>query len=105
MFTNCHVLDRPNVIVWGMQAGHDLLLWLQNRDSNWSTMPAAAGRGPGRRLPLPTHRLPDGHYSLQWWETWKGRILSEEEADVTDGHLTIQCPPLRTDVAIKLLKK
>lgn len=102
VFTGCRVVDRPDANLWGIAADDLALVWLQNRESTWFNH---AGGGVVRPIDAFRFRvsgIPNGHYRLQWWETWKGRIEREEQADVTDGSLTIQVPALRTDAAIKI---
>jgi hypothetical protein len=99
-FTGCRVLDRPDVLVCGMKAGDLAILWVQNKESTWHNH---AG-GVVRRVDgfaLEAQGLRDGNYQIQWWETWKGALLRQEEARVRDGKLRLELPGLKTDVAIK----
>lgn len=105
VFTNCLVIDRPNLNLWGMRAGPRVLVWLQNRDSTWVNHAGDGDVGQVDAFRFQLTDLADGPYRVQWWETWKGRILREDEAQATGGRLTIEVPPLRTDVALKVLKK
>ena len=99
-FTGCRLLDRPDVLVCGMKAGDLAVLWVQNKESTWHNHAA----GTVRRVDgfaLEAQGLRDGNYHIQWWETWKGALLRQEEARVRDGKLRLEFPGLKTDVAIK----
>jgi hypothetical protein len=102
VFTNCKTLDRPNALVWGMATKDLLLLWLQNRDSTWFNHAGGGEVGQVDAFGFSVAGIPNGRYRLQWWQTWTGGVHHEEDAEVTDGHLLIHVPPLKTDVAIKI---
>ena len=106
VFTNCKVLDRPNALVWGMASQDVLLLWLQNRDSSWYNHAGGGEVGQVDAFGFQVAGVPTGRYRLEWWQTWNGRILPhDEQAEVSDGHLAVQVPPLKTDVAIKIRRE
>ena len=105
VFTGCRVLDRPDVLVYGMATDQLTLLWLQNRESTWYNHAGGGDVGHVDAFRVQVGGLPDGHYRLQWWETWQGRMARESEADVMDGKLTINVPRLQTDTAIKIRRQ
>jgi hypothetical protein len=104
-FTNCKVLDRPNAIVWGMATEDLLLVWLQNRDSTWYNHAGGGEVGQVDAFGFQLDGVPNGRYRLEWWQTWTGGIHHEGQAEVTDGHMAIEVPPLKTDVAIKIRRE
>jgi len=101
-FTNCKVLDKPNVLVCGMQTKGLAMLWLQNRDSSWYNHAATGKVGRVDAFTLSLGGLPDGNYQLQWWDTWKSRLDRTEEVEVDSGKLRLTVPELPTDVALKI---
>jgi len=100
-FTGCKVLDRPNVLVCGMKSPRLAMLWIQNRESCWYN------HGQGKvgevgAFTLSVLGLANGRYRLEWWETWKGSPGRIEQAEVRDGRLTLDLPPLASDTALKI---
>jgi len=100
-FTDCRVLDRPNVLVCGMKTPGLTILWLQNRDSSWHNH---AREKVGRVDPftLSLTGLPDGPCRLEWWKTWRAAPERVEPAAVHQGRLTLTIPGLEADVALKI---
>lgn len=104
-FEGCTVMDKPNVLVAGMQTDGLAMLWLQNRDSDWYNH-SVRGEVPvvdGFRLDL--QGLADGRYTVEWWETWRGAPERTETVEVAGGTWTVRLPELRTDVALKLRRQ
>lgn len=100
-FGGCQIVDRPNVLVCGMQSEGLAVLWIQNRDSSWYNHARDAVR-PLDALGLAVLGLPDGRYDVQWWETWQGEPLRTEQLTVRDGRLPLTVPELKTDIAVKI---
>lgn len=100
-FSGCQIVDRPNVLVCGLQSERLAVLWLQNRDSSWYNHARDTVR-PVDAFGLAVLGLPDGLYDVQWWETWKGEPLRSEEIAVRAGRLSLTVPQLKTDIAVKI---
>ena len=47
--------------------------------------------------------VPEGRYTLQWWDPYRGEVLSEEQLEVTSGRLQIDLPEFAQDIAAKLI--
>jgi hypothetical protein len=100
-FTGCQILDRPNILVCGMQSPGMAVLWIQNRDSDWFNHQAGkVGKVDAARITL--QGVPAGRCRVQWWETWKGGKQKEEMVTATNGKLVLNLPPLETDIAVKI---
>jgi len=105
VFTGCQVLDRPHVSISGITGGSVAVLWLQNRDSTWYNHAGGGPVPPVEAFRCTLQGLPDGDYTVQWWETWKGRVTRTTPARVAGGQLTLEIPELATDVALKLRRQ
>ena len=102
-FTGCQVLDKPNVLVCGMNSDPVSILWLQNRESSWYNHARdAVPPVDGFRLGI---KLPDGHYEVEWWETWKGEVSRTDQVEARGGVLPLEIPALANDVAVKIRRK
>ncbi len=101
-FTGCKVIDRPNLLVAGMQSDDVSILWLQNGDSSWFNHAGHGEVGQVDPCRLAILGLPDGQYELQWWSTWKAAPARTERLRSSDGRLPIVLEALATDVAVKI---
>ena len=101
-FTDCKVLDKPNLLACGMKTDGLAMLWLQNRDSSWYNHAGNGNVGQVDPYTLTVQGLPDGKYEAEWWETWKGIPQRIEEVAVQGGIMRLALPVLTTDIALKL---
>jgi len=79
------------------------LLWLYDRRSNWyqrSVVGAHPQPFEGVMALLPAKA---GHsYLVQWWDTWRGRIVSATTVTATKEGLVLKAPPFTGDIACKV---
>jgi hypothetical protein len=91
----------PTLRAMGLTGKRLALLWLQNAESTWGN--DADGRRPqavtGARVAL--KGLPDGTYTVEWWDTWQGKAGEQEKARSWNGTLTLDVPAVTRDVACK----
>jgi hypothetical protein len=101
-FTGCKVLDRPNLLVAALRADHGpCIAWMQNQESDWFNQQKSAV------MPVPPSRITldgfaDGAYTVEWWETWKGRPVRTEKVTASGGKLVLQPGEIKSDVAAKI---
>ncbi len=107
VFTGCHVVDRPNLLVAALRSPEMTLVWLQNRDSTWfNQQQAAIGKAEAIRAVPPARvtlgGFPDGAYQIQWWSTWKGTPTRAEVGIAQGGNLVLTTRNVPTDVAAQI---
>ncbi len=103
-FTECQILDRPNVLLCGMKSKPVAILWIQNRDSTWFNHSQKAVP-PVDAFQFVVLGLADGVYDVEWWETWKGQSTRVDRVEARDGRLPLTVPGLKTDIAAKIRRK
>jgi len=88
----------------GMAVGDEVLLWVQNKDSNWRN--AFDGIEPGlvKGAFLEVNDLADGRYRVEWWDTYRGDVILEEKIWARNGMARIDIPEFRRDLACKIRK-
>ena len=101
-FTGCKVLDRPNLLVAALRAGGGpCIVWMQNQESDWfNQQKATVAPVPPSRIML--DGFADGAYTVEWWETWKGRPVRTEKVTAHAGKLTLLPGEIKSDVAAKI---
>ncbi len=80
------------------------LFWLQNRRNTWYRCAAKGERFlPLRGAILKLSRLKEGRYTIEWWDTRNGGIITSYEKTVgTDGVLKARAPASASDVGCKV---
>jgi hypothetical protein len=89
---------------WGQRqtATGRTLLWIDNTAHTWRNVVNGIAIIPAAAT-LTVQGLPQGRYTVEWWDTVNGFVSGIEEHDVTsDGQLQLAVTDLATDVAVKL---
>ncbi|HCN09984.1 MAG TPA: hypothetical protein DIT01_18820 [Lentisphaeria bacterium] len=91
---------QPDLMVSGMRTDEVAFVWLHNRRNTWRQ------NWVGGVEPIaPTQvsvAYPAGTYTLEWWNTWDGEILSTDTITTTDK-LVLSPGELATDIAVKII--
>jgi hypothetical protein len=90
------------VNAYGITCDRTVLLWLQNEAHTWQNVFEKRESAPVRELQLSATGLPDGKYSLEWWNTSTGAVERHEETEVKSGTLRLIVSELKEDVAVQL---
>ena len=83
-------------------------MWFHNDPNNW--LVKWKNKGP---VPLETFRgisvtltdVTNGTYTVEWWDTYKGKVTNAVPAVARDGTLVISPPPFDKDVACKITRQ
>ncbi len=94
-----------NLQCYGMTNGNTAVLWLHNADHNWKNVRDGN--------PIPTianaettiHGLNPGRYTIEWWDTWQGRIDQRVPSAATQTGLGIAMPPIEKDIAARIVPR
>ncbi|MBI3921940.1 MAG: DUF5060 domain-containing protein [Armatimonadetes bacterium] len=78
------------------------LVWLHNQDSNWYSDSKGLKLEKISGMSCDLLDLPDGNYTIQWWDTWKGKPIAETKAKCEKGRLPLSPPVFVRDVAAKV---
>jgi len=105
-FAGCRTRERQDVVCYALASPHAAVAWIQNGDSTWVNH----ARHAEEIVPFPAaayalEGFADGDYTVEWWETWKGRPLRRETLHAAGGTLTLNPGPIATDVAAKILRR
>lgn len=92
----------PPINLYGMVCGRQAILWAQNAQHNWKNVAANATIPTIPKTQTTVHGLPDGQYTLIWWDTEKGTVTKRETARSRQSVLQLSLPPLKTDVALHI---
>jgi hypothetical protein len=103
-FKNYIAPGLANARCVGMNLGDELLLWVQNKGSNWRN--ALDGVEPGliEGAAVEVKDLEDGRYQVEWWDTYRGDIMLHAEAWSEYGTMRVDIPEFRRDIACKIRK-
>lgn len=81
------------------------LAWIKNRANTWfRRLILKENLETVESAILKLKGLNDGSYKVEWWDTYKGEVQSEEKVTCKDKTLILQIPPVLEDIACKIWK-
>ena len=97
--TNYFVPTTPNARVLALADDHRACLWVQNRDNTWWRGAQGKQPRPIEGVEVTFTGMRDGEYAAEWWDTYRGEVISSATARAVGGRLTVSTGQLRTDAA------
>lgn len=100
--TNYRSTLSPQMNLFGLTNGKQAILWTQNALHHWKNVAEKA------KIPVIEHAqttvrgLPNGKYTLTWWDTTRGVVTKHETATCRKGVLPLSLPVIKTDVALHI---
>ncbi len=93
------------VDIVGIQTDTMALIWVHNQHSNFQVerdkeRRTGDGLKPIRGLQFEVLGLKDGRYKIVKWDTWKGGIVTERQANCRRGKLRLELQELNRDFAL-----
>jgi hypothetical protein len=98
-------LKFPEVDIVGIQTETAALIWVHNQQSNFqnerkSEQETKSELKPIKGLRFEVLGLKDGKYRIVLWDTWKGTVASNWQAQCRQGRLLLRLPDLERDFAL-----
>jgi hypothetical protein len=96
-------VSEAQVRVVGLQGNNCAYLWISNSQAKWSNK-VIDSREPNMisGATLNIEDLSPGPYQIQWWDTYKGKILEQGEISVSGPILSVVIPDFARDIACKV---
>lgn len=92
----------PALNLYGLTNGKEAILWAQNAQHYWKNLFEKKPILPITGAETVVRGLPAGRYTVEWWDTWQGKVVSREVAESRDGALTLRLPDISTDMAARI---
>jgi hypothetical protein len=94
---------KGHIRVVGFRTDTRALLWIQHRDNRWYRRLIEQSE-PATLAPasIDLRRLTDGHYRIEWWDTYAGQPITHALVATRNGVLTIRVPRGQPDIACKI---
>jgi hypothetical protein len=88
-----------------LKADQRILGWLEDRNATFTldrlgVVPAAISDGM-----VTLDKVADGDWTIEWWDTVAGKVVSTNQATAKGGLLTLAAPAFSYDMAFKAAKK
>jgi hypothetical protein len=87
----------------GLTGRNCALVWVQNRESMWYYWDRPIAK-PVIGAKLTVRGAPEGRLRVEWLDTWMGRWLGRTVVAVEGDTVVLPVPPVRRDVACRLLR-
>lgn len=92
----------PSVRALGLAGRGTIVLWVRNRASIWVNWDQPEPEPiHGTQLTVPAR---DGAWRVEWWDTWRGRVVRRESARAERGRLRLTAPAFRRDIACRITR-
>ncbi len=87
----------------GCQGSDRAYVWLFNPKATWWNLVIEKHQPTEiRGTTIEIQGLQPDTYSVQWWHTYKGKIIEKQSVSFTAGPLRISVPPFSRDIACKI---
>ncbi|MGB2599069.1 MAG: cellulase family glycosylhydrolase [Candidatus Omnitrophota bacterium] len=89
----------------GLIVGEEMIFWIQNKSFNWRNTFREFAPKPIKDSYFETRVIEDGPYLVEWWDTFRGEIISKTWIRSKKGVLRVELPTFAKDIACKIKKK
>jgi len=97
-------LSTSDVRILMLRGSSWTLVWAQNPGYTWENAERLADLPPVGPLEVLLDGMAPGQYQVEWWDTLTGEIVRTQQTQCR-GSLPLTIPPVRTDVAVKVLRR
>ncbi|MCU1258996.1 MAG: hypothetical protein JWO80_1881 [Bryobacterales bacterium] len=88
----------------GLLGKNLILLWLQNREHTWWNVAQSTPISPTEDAVVVVKRTTPGLYRIEYFDTWKGVVLTRSQVRSENGELRIPVSPVARDIAVKITR-
>ncbi len=98
-------LEKEDLQLSGLKGKTQLLFWLFDHHASW-TSTVLEKRKPQKQpdVALDFADLEPGTYTLEWWNTTSGSVISRSTLKASENQVTIDVPAFTVDIAGKLIR-
>ncbi len=77
-------------------------LWIQNEESSWAWTSRYGKPSPVKDAQVAAPAPGAGPYEIEWWDTWRGRVVKTERAKALKSRreILLRLPPIERDAAV-----
>lgn len=93
----------PAVNLYGLANGREAIFWAQNPQHNWKNAFDKKAIIPLSPTQTVLRGLPNGAYTIEWWDTTRGEPTRREAVRSVNGALPLRLPELPADIAARIL--
>lgn len=93
------------ILPYGVATPDQALIWLVNRACDWPEGATNAAPDAVRESKVALKGITDGSWSVEWWDTLEGKVVSSATTSATGGQLMMEAPPFAADIAARLKRK
>ncbi len=102
-FVGARDYRQADHLVLGVRCARMVIAWVRNADAAWfNVVEGKVAARPPAAITFADVR--PGRYRVEYWDTWKGKVLRAEDVTATAEGLTIQLPRIQRDIAIKAVR-
>jgi len=92
----------PTAHAYGFQTGNAAYIWMVNENSTAIAERVDIVPGKIDSAVLGIKGLDDGTYRVEWYDTWRGTVVSKDSIICREGILVLNSPAFHRDIACKV---
>ncbi len=96
--------NQANARCIGLVVGDQMLFWVQNKGFNWKDTFYEIEPEPVKNAYFQVKVAEEGRHIVEWWDTFKGEVVSTEGIMSKGGELRVEIPQFSKDIACKIKK-
>jgi len=90
--------------VTGLVIGDEILLWIQNKQNGPHNAIKGVEPNPVTNASFMLKNIENGRYKVEWWDTYEGKITSQDTITADNNMVRIDIPDFSKDIACKVRK-
>ncbi len=96
-------ISPEEIRLLGYQGNDRAYVWLFNPQAAWWNL-VVEKQQPGeiKDARIEIEGLRPGKYCVEWWHTYEGKVIGNEQVALSEGPLHIAVPPFSRDIACKI---
>lgn len=102
ILSNFRSSEFANARIVGLKVGDEMLLWVHNNGYNFRDINNGIQPEPIKEASFKVVGVDDGSYTIEWWDTFTGKIFKYEFVSAKYNELKVCLPEFVNDIACKI---
>ncbi len=93
------------ILAVGLKGPQSAHYWFYDRDHSWERGASQDSETTAAGVVLPITGLAAGNYTVEWWDTWNGRVVRTEDVTLSGEGAELTAPNFSRDIACRVVSR